>query len=199
MKKLHLICNSHLDPVWMWDWEEGAGTALSTFWQAARFCEEYDYVFCHNEVTVYKYVEEYAPELFKEIQQLVKEGKWHIMGGWFLQPDCNIPSGESFMRHTLICQRYFKEKFGVTATPGYNVDSFGHNAGIPKILRAGGMENYVFMRPSKEEQGRNERLFWWESDDGSRVTAFRIRFLMLFWHRIKMPAWIAKPSVQQVL
>ena len=56
MKKLHLICNSHLDPVWMWDWEEGAGAALSTFWQAARFCEEYDYVFCHNEALLYEYV-----------------------------------------------------------------------------------------------------------------------------------------------
>ena len=78
------------------------------------------------------------------------------------------------MRHTLISQRYFKEKFGVTATTGYNVDSFGHNAGIPKILRAGGMENYVFMRPSLTEQGRTESVFWWESDDGSRVAAFRI-------------------------
>lgn len=112
--------------------------------------------------------------MFAEIQEMVKQGRWEIVGGWFLQPDCNIPSGESFMRHTLISQRYFKEKFGVTATTGYNVDSFGHNASLPKILRAGGMENYVFMRPSLTEQGRSESVFWWESDDGSRVAAFRI-------------------------
>jgi len=105
---------------------------------------------------------------------MVRQGKWAIVGGWYLQPDCNIPDGESFLRHSLISQRYFREKFGITAKTGYNVDSFGHNASLPKLLRAAGMENYVFMRPSPQEQGRSEQLFHWESDDGSSVLAYRI-------------------------
>ena len=59
MKKLHLICNSHIDPVWMWDWEEGLGTAISTFYQAAEFCDEYDYIFCHNEAILYEFIENF--------------------------------------------------------------------------------------------------------------------------------------------
>ena len=75
-----------------------------------KLAEEFNYVFCHNEVSIYKYVEEYAPELFSKIQELVKLGRWHIMGGGYLQPDCNMPSGESFVRQIREGERYFKEK-----------------------------------------------------------------------------------------
>lgn len=170
-----MIGNAHLDPVWLWRWQDGFSEILATYRSALdRLYEFPETKFTSACAVYYQWIEKMAPDMFAEIQEMVKQGRWEIVGGWFLQPDCNIPSGESFMRHTLISQRYFKEKFGVTATTGYNVDSFGHNAGIPKILRAGGMENYVFMRPSLTEQGRTESVFWWESDDGSRVAAFRI-------------------------
>ena len=104
----------------------------------------------------------------------MREGRWCFTGGWFLQPDCNIPSGESFARHALISQNYFIEKFGKPAETGYNVDSFGHNGSLPKILRASRMNNYVFMRPAKHEKSLPANLFTWESADGSRVGAYRI-------------------------
>ena len=110
MSKIHLICNAHIDPVWQWDWQEGVCAALSTFASAVDLAEDFDYIFCHGEVTLYKFVEEYAPALFAKIQKLVKEGKWHIMGGWYLQPDNNMPSGESFTRQILVGKEYFEEK-----------------------------------------------------------------------------------------
>ena len=114
MQQLHLLCNAHLDPVWLWEWEKGAAEALSTFQTAADFCEAYDgFVFNHNEALLYQWVEEYEPELFSRIQRLVAAGRWHIMGGWFLQPDCNMPSGESFVRQILVGRAYFAKKFGV--------------------------------------------------------------------------------------
>ena len=93
MKRLHLICNAHIDPIWLWEWEEGASSALSTFRSAVNLAEQFDYIFCHNEVTLYKWVEEYDPALFAEIVRLVGAGKWQIIGGWYLQPDCNLPCG----------------------------------------------------------------------------------------------------------
>ncbi|MBQ8909906.1 MAG: alpha-mannosidase [Oscillospiraceae bacterium] len=175
MSDVYMIGNAHLDPVWLWRWQDGFSEILATYRSALdRLYEFPETKFTSACAVYYQWIEKMAPDMFAEIQEMVKQGRWEIVGGWFLQPDCNIPSGESFMRHTLISQRYFKEKFGVTATTGYNVDSFGHNAAIPKILRASGMENYVFMRPSLTEQGRTESVFWWESDDGSRVAAFRI-------------------------
>ena len=103
-KTLYLISNAHLDPVWQWEWDEGAAAAVSTFRVAARFCRERgNYIFCHNEAVLYEWVEEYEPPLFRQIQQLVKEGKWIITGGWYVQPDCNMPSGETFVRHAVYC------------------------------------------------------------------------------------------------
>ena len=63
-KQLHLICNSHIDPMWLWEWEEGAAEAVSTFRVAAQFCREFDgFIFCHNEAILYKWVEEYDPDV----------------------------------------------------------------------------------------------------------------------------------------
>ena len=106
-KILHLICNSHIDPVWQWDWDEGASACLATFYAACNLLDKYDFVFCHNEVIVYEYVEKYDPTLFKRIQQLVLEGKWKIMGGWYCQPDCLVPSGESYIRQISLGREYF--------------------------------------------------------------------------------------------
>jgi len=175
MKKMYWIGNAHLDPVWLWRWQDGYSEVLATFRSALdRMKETPDFKFTSACAVYYQWIEKSDPEMFAEIQERVKEGRWSITGGWFLQPDCNIPTGESFARHTLLSQRYFKDKFGVTAKSGYNVDSFGHNASLPMILRAGGMQNYVYMRPGPHEKAQDFDLFRWESADGSAVTAFRI-------------------------
>lgn len=175
MANLHLIGNAHLDPVWLWRWQDGFSEVFAT-WRSAldRMNDFPDFKFTSACAVYYQWVEKIDPAMFAEIQQRVKEGRWNIVGGWFLQPDCNIPDGESFARQGLISQRYFKEKFGVTAKTGYNVDSFGHNAALPQILRRSGMENYVFLRPKPEESEFQGHAFQWESADGSRVCTYRI-------------------------
>lgn len=174
-KTLYLICNAHIDPVWQWEWEEGAAEALSTFRIAADFCDEYDgLVFCHNEALLYSWVEEYDPSLFKRIQELVRLGKWHIMGGWHLQPDCNMPSGESFVRQIMAGRRYFAEKFGKTPKVAVNVDSFGHTRGLVQIMAKSGYTGYMFMRPDKYFLELPADEFRWIGYDGSSVTAMRL-------------------------
>lgn len=174
MKKLYLICNSHLDPVWMWDWEEGLGEAVSTFYQAAQFCKEYDYIFNHNEAILYEFIEEKDPALFAKIQELVANGKWHIMGGWYLQPDCNLPSGEAFVRQIKLGREYFQKKFQMRPTTAINFDSFGHSVGLVQILKKCGYDSYLFCRPMPEMLTLPAREFLWEGVDGSTVKASRI-------------------------
>ena len=173
MKKVHLICNAHIDPIWQWDWQEGVSAMLSTFQSAVNLAEKHDYVFCHNEAVVYKYVEEYAPELFEKIKKLVKEGRWHIMGGWYLQPDCNMPSGESFVRQIREGHRYFKEKFGVVPTTAINFDPFGHTVGLVQIMKKCGYDSYLFMRPKQGELALPNDYFIWRGLDGSEIKAAR--------------------------
>lgn len=172
-QRVHLICNAHIDPIWQWDWQEGASAVLSTFRSAVNLAKKYDYIFCHNEVTAYKYVEEYAPDLFEKIRQLVKEGKWHITGGWYLQPDDNMPMGESFVRQIQMGFDYFKEKFGVTPTTAFNVDAFGHTRGLVQILKKCGQDSLIVCRPRANEQELEGNLFLWKGFDGSEIKVYR--------------------------
>lgn len=175
MKKIHLIGNSHLDAVWLWQWQEGFAEIKATFRSALDRMKEFDdFKFTSACGIYYMWIEKSDKAMFEEIRQRVAEGRWCLVGGWLLQPDCNMPSGESFARHALITQRYFKEKFGVTAKVGYNVDSFGHNGNLPQILRKSGMDSYVFMRPGVLEKELPSSLFDWQSRDGSSVRTFRI-------------------------
>lgn len=180
MKTLHLICNSHIDPVWQWDWDEGAAAALSTFYAACNLLDKYDFIFCHNEVLVYEYIEKHDPELFERIKKLVLEGKWKIMGGWYCQPDCFVPSGESFIRQCSTGREYFQEKFGSRPTVALNFDSFGHSKGLPQILKKCGFDSYIMCRPLDwyAAPGMNKYPiphgpFLWEGYDGSRIKALR--------------------------
>ncbi|MBR3750659.1 MAG: hypothetical protein IKK58_02710 [Clostridia bacterium] len=175
MKKVFLICNAHLDPVWQWQWQEGVACALSTFRTAADLCEEFDdFIFCHNEVILYKWVEQYEPELFERIKALVKKGKWRIMGGWYLQPDCNVISGESFVRQMEVGGRYFKEKFDVRPKVAMNFDPFGHPKGLVQLLRLAGFDGYLICRPlpwDMDTQGRED--FTWNGFDGTSIKVHR--------------------------
>ncbi|MCR8636725.1 alpha-mannosidase [Paenibacillus radicis (ex Xue et al. 2023)] len=172
---VHMIGNGHLDPVWLWQWQEGYAETKATFRSALDRMNEFpEFIFTCASAASYKWIEENDPSMFAEIKKRIAEGRWVVVGGWWVQPDCNIPSGESFARHSLYGQRYFLQRFGLTAKVGYNVDSFGHHAMLPQILKLSGMDYYVFMRPEKHEKSIPASLFWWESADGSRVMAYRI-------------------------
>lgn len=178
MKKktqLFLVGNAHLDPVWQWRWQEGSAEAKATIRSALDRMNEFpEFRFVCSSASVYQWVQEFAPEMFEELKQRVREGRFIVVGGWHVQPDCNLPSGEAYARQSLYAQRYFQENLGVTARVGYNVDSFGHNLMLPQILKKSGMDSYIFMRPCPTEKAMDSDLFQWISPDGSSVTTYRI-------------------------
>lgn len=174
MKKLHLISNAHIDPIWQWNYYEGIGTAISTFQSAVNLSKEYDYVFCHNEAMLFEEIERLAPDLFKEIQTLVKQGKWVIMGGWYLQPDCNLPCGESIVRQILTGKEYFMDKFGVSSKTACSFDAFGHMRGLVQIIRKCGQKNYLHIRPWASQLSLKDDFYIWKGFDGSEIKGARV-------------------------
>ena len=177
MKKpaLHLICNAHLDPVWQWRWEEGCAEALSTFGTAVELLKEHDgFIFNHNEAILYQWVKRYDPALFRQIQKLVSAGRWCISGGWFLQPDVNIPGTESLIRQILVGRAFFRKNFNVEPRVAYNFDSFGHSGGLPQILRQAGYQMYIHMRPWHPDLVLPSDLYRWRGIDGSEILTHRI-------------------------
>lgn len=174
-KRVYMIGCTHLDPSWVWSWQEGSAEAKATIRSALDRMKEYpEFKFICSSACVYKWIEEFDSEMFAEIKERVQAGQFIIVGGQHVEPDCNLPSGENFARQALYSQRYFKEKLGKMAEVGCCVDSFGHNAMMPQILKKSGLNSYLYMRPMSHEQELEDNIFTWEAPDGSQITAFRI-------------------------
>ncbi len=169
------IGNAHIDPVWLWNWQEGFSEIKATFRSALdRMNECEDFVFTAAGASYYQWIEENEPEMLEEIRRRVKEGRWVIAGGMWVQPDCNMPCGESFARHALYSQALFRRLFGVQARFGYNVDSFGHNGNMPQLLTLSEMPCYVMMRPGEHEKAIGADAFNWKGVDGTEIPTYRI-------------------------
>src|ERR1700734_2984531 len=122
----------------------------------------------------YRWIQKADPAMFQEILHRIREGRWEVIGGWPVEPDCNIPSSESFVRHSLYGKEYCRHALGADVTIGFNPDSFGHAAGLPTILKRAGYGYYSFMRPGSHDGVNLPQLFWWEGADGSRVLTLRL-------------------------
>lgn len=173
--RIHMVGNAHLDPAWMWTWDEGMEAYLATVRAAlARIDETPGFIFTGSSAAQYQWMEEIEPELFERVREEVMRGRWVIVGGWWTQADCNIPSGEGFARQALIGQRYFIERFGRAATVGYSPDAFGHNIGLPQLLARAGLRDYIYCRPDPTELQLPSPLLEWRSPDGASVLAYRV-------------------------
>ncbi len=150
---------------------------LQTFRSAVdRLDEEPALVFTASSASYYQWVEQASPELFGRIRELVAQQRWIVTGGQWVEPDCNLPSGESVCRQFLYGQRYLAEHLGITATVGYNIDSFGHAGTLPQLLAGSGIGAYVMMRPGEHEKHIDAPAFLWEGVDGTTLPAYRIPY-----------------------
>jgi len=173
--RVHMIGHGHIDPVWLWPWSEGLSVVHSTFRSALdRMKETPDFAMTASSAQFYQWVSENDPAMLAEIRKRVEEGRWGLVGGWWVEPDVNIPSGEAMARQGLYAQLTLRRLLGRTARTGFNPDSFGHTGTLPQILKLQGMENYVFMRPGPQEKTLPADVFWWEAPDGTRVLTYRI-------------------------
>jgi len=176
MKKIHLILNSHIDPIWLWPWEAGLDTLLATCRSACdRLDANPDIFFTKGEAWVYKQVELVDPVLFERIRKHLENRRWEIVGGWWIQPDCNQPSGWAIEKQIDIGKDYFQKTFGQFPRIAYNVDSFGHAATFPGLLSAAGQDRYIMMRPGQHEMKLPNCLFRWRGyENGPEIVTFRL-------------------------
>jgi len=174
--KFYMIGHGHIDPVWLWPWHEGVAIVHSTFRSALdRMKETPDFVFTSSSAQFYQWVADNDQQMLDEIKKRIVEGRWNVVGGWWVEPDVNIPSGEAMVRQGLYGQLTMQRLLGIRARVAFNPDSFGHTGTLPQIFSLQGMNNYVFMRPGPHEKTLPAELFWWESPDGSRVLTYRIQ------------------------
>ena len=175
MKTVHMIGNAHMDPVWLWHRSEGVDAVLATAGSACDRLDEFpQFIFTCSGSWFHGVIERHDAALFERVRRFVQQGRWALVGGMVVQPDCNLPSAEAFARQLEVGQEYYHSRFGRTTAVGYNVDSFGHTAYLPRFLRQAGIDGYVCMRPGPWEKPLPANLFRWRSPDGQEVLAFRI-------------------------
>ena len=169
-----LVGNSHIDAAWLWPWTESVDTVRRTFSTSLQLMQEYpNYKFTQSAAAYSSWMEEKYPLLFADIQRRVKEGRWEIVGGMWVEPDLNMPDGESQVRQILIGKSYFKKAFGADVRVGWNPDSFGYNWQLPQIYKKSGIDYFVTQKMSWNDTNKLPlKLFWWQSPDGSRVLTY---------------------------
>ncbi|MGH2820641.1 MAG: glycoside hydrolase family 38 C-terminal domain-containing protein [Actinomycetota bacterium] len=170
---LLLSGHAHIDLAWLWPMDETARKAHRTYRTITGLMERYpELLFNQSTAQLYEFIENDDPELFGRIASRVAEGRWETIGGMWVEPDMNMPSGESIVRQLLYGQRYFKERFGVTHKVCWLPDCFGFSPGLPQLLRGAGIENFFTHKMNWSETNKFPHdLFWWEGIDGSRVLA----------------------------
>ena len=171
---IHLTGNAHIDAAWLWPWTETVEVVRQTFGTALQLMNEYPkYTYSQSAAAYDEWMEQKYPAAFNQIKQRSSEGRWEMVGGMWVEPDLNMPDGESQVRQLLIGKRYFQSRFGVDVRIGWNPDSFGYNWQLPQIYKRSGVDYFVTQKMAWNDTNPLPlKLFWWQSPDGSRVLTY---------------------------
>ena len=174
MKTFHVIPNAHIDPVWLWDAAEGLNQAIRTMRSVLDLMDEFPFLtFMRGETVLYSHLEENDPDAFRRVLERIREGRWEVVGGTYLQSDTNLPRFETLAKNYEIGLDYCQTHLGVRPRTAWAADSFGHCAGLPDVLAGAGMVNFAFTRPFPATLPTPKPAFWWRSPGGARILCYR--------------------------
>jgi alpha-mannosidase len=170
----HLTGNSHIDAAWLWPWTEAVDVVKRTFGTALQLMYEYpQYTYTQSAAAYNDWMAQKYPDLNDQIKQRIKEGRWEVVGGMWVEPDLNMPDGESLVRQILVGKRWYQQNYGVDVRIGWNPDSFGYTWQLPQIYKKSGIDYFVTQKMTWNDTNQLPfKLFWWESPDGSKVLSY---------------------------
>jgi len=172
--KITMTGNSHIDAAWLWPWTETVDVVKRTFGTALQLMYEYpQYTYTQSAAQYNEWLAQKYPDMNAEIAKRIKEGRWEVVGGMWVEPDLNMPDGESLVRQLLVGKRWYKQAYGVDVRIGWNPDSFGYTWQLPQIYKKSGVDYFVTQKMTWNDTNQLPfKLFWWESPDGSKVLAY---------------------------
>jgi len=170
---IRAVGHAHIDLAWLWPLRETIRKGARTFSTVLHMMERYpDYVFGASQPQVYAWMKEHYPPLYDRIKAKIKEGRWEPQGAMWVEPDTNVPSGESLVRQILYGRQFFADEFGIESDYVWEPDVFGYTAALPQILAKSGIRYFMTQKMSWNEINKfPHQTFWWEGIDGSRVLA----------------------------
>jgi alpha-mannosidase len=169
---MHLVGHSHLDLVFMWPYREFVRKIGRTHSTMLRLLEQYpEFAFCQSQAKLYADMKAYFPDLYRQVKKRVAEGRWELIGAFWVEPDCNLISGESFVRQILYGQKFFQEEFGRRLDTCWQPDVFGLSWAMPQVMARSGIRYFLTNKMAiwNDTNPWTMHTFWWEGMDGSRV------------------------------
>ena len=168
---VHCIGHTHIDVEWKWARAQTREKIQRSFSTAKALMDEYpEYSFMLSQPELYRYLKEEAPEKYEELKELVREGRWEPEGAMYLEPDCNLTSGESLVRQIIHGKRFFREEFGIDSRVLFLPDVFGYSAALPQILKKSGVDYFVTSKISWNDTNTMPAdMFYWEGIDGTEI------------------------------
>ena len=172
--RINLVGNAHIDIAWLWRMAETMALSKNTYETVIQNMGEYpELTYAQSQAVTYDWMEKKHPDLFQAIKEKVKSGRWEIVGGMWVEPDCNLIAGESWARQLLYGKKYFREKFGVDVRIGWNPDSFGYNWNMPQMYKLGGIDSFITQKLWWNDTTVFPHfLFNWQGVDGSRILTY---------------------------
>lgn len=169
--QIFLLGHAHLDLAWLWPVSETWEAAERTFTSVLQLQEEFPQLtFGHSTPALYAWLEEHQPHLFAAIQNRVREGRWEIIAGLWVEPEFNLVSGESIIRQVLYGQRYVRDRFGVLNRVAWLPDSFGFCWQLPQIFKLGKIDYFVTQKLRWNDTNEfPHEVFWWQGLDGTQI------------------------------
>ncbi len=168
---VYCVGHTHIDVAWKWTLAVTEDKAVRSFSTVLELMRRYpEYIFMSSQAQLYQYVKKNAPEVYEEIKERVREGRWEVDGGMWVEADCNLSSGEALVRQFLYGQRFFEEEFGVKNCMLWLPDVFGYSAALPQIMQKSGLPYFMTTKINWNEFNKMPYdTFLWEGIDGSRV------------------------------
>ena len=168
---VHCIGHTHIDVEWQWTRAQTREKIQRSFSTAKALMDRYpEYQFMLSQPELYRYLREEAPEKYAELEKLVRAGRWEAEGAMYLEPDCNLTSGESLVRQILFGKRFFRDSFGVESHVLFLPDVFGYSAALPQILRKSNVDCFITSKISWNDTNTMPMdMFIWEGIDGSEI------------------------------
>ncbi|WP_233568217.1 glycoside hydrolase family 38 N-terminal domain-containing protein [Cohnella faecalis] len=172
--RMRMVGQSHIDVAWLWPIRETVRKTSRTFSTVCTLMDEYpEFLYSQSQPQLYAYAKEHYPELYERIKERIAEGRWELVGGMWVEPDLNLPSGESLMRQLLHGQRFYMQEFGKRTTVEWLPDTFGYCASLPQILQHAGIRYFMTSKLGWNDTNTFPHdLFHWKGIDGTKVLTF---------------------------
>ena len=132
--KFSAVGHSHLDLAWLWPIRETKRKAIRTFATQLEMIERYpDYVYGASQPQQYEWIKQKEPDLYQRIKRAVENGRIEPQGCMWVEPDTNVPCGESLVRQIFYGKQFFKDEFGKEIDTLWLPDIFGFSAALPQL------------------------------------------------------------------